>query len=88
LAGAAYVPIEAGLPPGRIEALLSSGAIRCALVQHGEALRREGTATLTIDDAFLEAAKHAEADTRPEDFAPADAAQSDLAYVLYTSGST
>ncbi|ARS66228.1 non-ribosomal peptide synthetase [Sinorhizobium meliloti] len=88
LAGAAYVPIEAGLPAGRIEALLSSGSIRCALVQHAAVLHREDTATLTIDDAFLEEARHAEADTRPEDFAPADAAQSDLAYVLYTSGST
>ncbi|RXH11362.1 non-ribosomal peptide synthetase [Bradyrhizobium guangzhouense] len=88
LAGAAYVPIEAGLPAARREALLSNGSIRCSLVQDAAMQDAEGRACLIVDDAFLEQAQHTEADTRPEEFAPVDSAQEDLAYVLYTSGST
>lgn len=88
LAGAAYVPIEAGLPAARIEALLSNGPVRCSLVQDTAAQDREGMASLTVDEAFLERAQSTEADTRPEHLAPVDSAQGDLAYVLYTSGST
>ncbi|MCA1438361.1 MULTISPECIES: non-ribosomal peptide synthetase [unclassified Bradyrhizobium] len=88
LAGAAYVPIEAGLPAARLEALLSNGPIRCSLVQDTAMQVCEGTVSLTVDGAFQERAQHTEADTRPEDLAPVDSAQGDLAYVLYTSGST
>lgn len=88
LAGAAYVPIEAGLPAARTDALLSNGPIRCTLVQDASVQDREGIASLTVDDAFLERARHTEAETRPEDLTPVDSAQGDLAYVLYTSGST
>ncbi|MGB8843146.1 MAG: amino acid adenylation domain-containing protein [Aliidongia sp.] len=84
LAGAAYVPLEAGLPARRIDALLANGPMCCTLVQQD----RPGAASLVIDDAFLERALQAEAHTRPEDLVPAGAEQGDLAYVLYTSGST
>lgn len=86
MAGGAYLPIDADLPPRRIDELLRDGRVRCAIVQDGiEA--GAGTEQLSVDDTFLAAAPTgAAADV--SDAGRPDAGQEDLAYILYTSGST
>ncbi len=89
VAGAAYLPIDADLPPARVVALVASGGVRSVLTQ-GRCAPTLGPEieSLTIDGTFLDAAWAAEAGTRAEDVSPAEADQADLAYILPTSGST
>ncbi|MBR1217845.1 amino acid adenylation domain-containing protein [Bradyrhizobium sp. U87765 SZCCT0131] len=82
LAGAAYLPLGAGLPEARLRALLRESAVRCVLSQQdtgdiaGTELDR-----IVVDASLFDAAEA----NSPMAF---DGDQRDLAYVLYTSGST
>jgi amino acid adenylation domain-containing protein len=82
IAGAAYLPIDPSLPVGRIWYMLDDGRVRCVLT-NVRTDAAEGRPTLFLDQ------------TPPMDqgclgtVAPhPDADSSDLAYVLYTSGTT
>ena len=75
LAGAAYLPVDAGLPAERIRYMLSDGRVWLVLSNVG--WQAEGFETL---DTF---------DRSPATVARLpDASADDLAYVLYTSGTT
>lgn len=84
VAGAAYLPVDAGLPDRRIAALLADGNVRCTVVQGDRA--PAGGERIVVDDAFLDAA--IAEDAGAVEPAVAGASPDDLAYVLYTSGST
>jgi amino acid adenylation domain-containing protein len=80
LAGAAYLPIDATLPEERQRYMLADGRVRCVLTN--------------VDPAWDGAVLELDASRPAEDAAPAGlpplpgAGQDDLAYVLYTSGTT
>jgi amino acid adenylation domain-containing protein len=85
MAGGAYLPVDAALPPERVRYMLRDGGVRCVLTNAGwQAGHDDGIDTLTLDVAS------------PLDPSPAEpgyaplpgAAPDDLAYVLYTSGTT
>lgn len=82
-AGAAYLPVDPELPPARVAHLLSDGAVRSVLTIAGEreadVLRGIALERMYVDERLRPAARHA-----PVAVATGD----DLAYVLYTSGST
>lgn len=81
-AGAAYLPVDATLPPARIAALLERGEVRVALTQSFVDDRVSwpvGVERLAVDELA------GGADTAPVD-CPAE--PGDLAYVIFTSGST
>jgi amino acid adenylation domain-containing protein len=82
MAGGAYLPIDMALPEARIAHLLKDGDIRSVLVISGEvpqAVHDRGCVALDVT---------ALAPGRQEPIEPARSSQGDLAYVLYTSGST
>jgi pyochelin synthetase len=79
LAGAAYLPIDAGLPAERRAYMLRDGGVRCVLTN--VAGEQDG------DVLVLDATRPVEEDA-PEYVPPADASPDDLLYVLYTSGTT
>jgi amino acid adenylation domain-containing protein/non-ribosomal peptide synthase protein (TIGR01720 family) len=81
--GAAYLPIDPGLPPTRLLFLLEHGEARTVLTQSHLATRIDWPADverLDIDGAELEGVSGEPVDC--------PAAPSDLAYVIFTSGST
>ncbi|MGW0910084.1 non-ribosomal peptide synthase/polyketide synthase, partial [Streptomyces sp. NPDC002853] len=83
-AGAAYLPIDAQLPPDRIAFMLADSGARVLLTAAEAAVPVEtppGVATVTLDDPDLPAAY-------PEDAPPVTSHHAQLAYVIYTSGST
>jgi pyochelin synthetase len=90
LAGAAYLPVDASLPPERIRYMLSDGQVRLALSNvgwHDETLSAISTLDLTTP-AGGEAADDSAGSQGP-DWSPLPGANpDDLAYVLYTSGTT
>ncbi|MFD9621941.1 amino acid adenylation domain-containing protein [Streptomyces virginiae] len=77
LAGAAYLPIDAGLPDERRAYMLRDGGVQCVLTN----VPSEEPNTLLLDETqpLMPVAPW-----EP----PADAHVDDLAYVLYTSGTT
>ncbi|MEU8181975.1 amino acid adenylation domain-containing protein [Micromonospora sp. NPDC049047] len=82
-AGAAYVPIDAGVPAERLRLLIESAGIDCVLTQswvEAEARWPDGVTVLAVDGARV-------ADFPAEAPSPATAPD-DLAYVIFTSGST
>ncbi len=82
LAGAAYLPIDPGVPTERLHTLLAQGAATIALTQHAVAADQvwpESMKTLAIDTLVPEETCPALADVQTP---------TDLAYVIYTSGST
>lgn len=74
LAGAAYLPVDAGLPPERIRYMLTDGQVKLALSNVGWSA--DGIQTL---DSF---------EGSVAGLIPSQASADDLAYVLYTSGTT
>jgi amino acid adenylation domain-containing protein len=81
-AGAAYVPLDAAYPDARLDAMIEPSKLRCTLVFDGEdlpaAVRERGGRLIAV--ASLQDA--ASAATLPA------VRGDDLAYVLFTSGST
>jgi pyochelin synthetase len=99
MAGGAYLPVDAGLPPERAAYMLRDGRVRCVLTNTGwrPALAGAGGAVPGVldigprgplgpdghgGDGAVTAAGHAEWQPVP------GATPDDLAYVLYTSGTT
>ncbi|HEX6355481.1 amino acid adenylation domain-containing protein [Actinophytocola sp.] len=78
LAGAAYLPVDAALPAERRNYLLTDGRVRCVLTNVDWS--DDGRDTLALD-----ARRPAEPVTSR---VAAEAGSDDLAYVLYTSGTT
>ena len=82
-AGAAYLPIDAGLPAERLQKLLNHGEVSIALTQDrhiGNIQWPEGAEALALSQEELRAL--------PSDRPSGDIRREDLAYVIYTSGST
>ena len=79
LAGAAYVPVELPLPPARIRPLLQRAGVALALT-HAVPAGLDWPCAAADVDALLAAA--------PLPWRPCRPAAGDLAYVLFTSGST
>ncbi|MCP4920538.1 MAG: amino acid adenylation domain-containing protein, partial [Proteobacteria bacterium] len=76
--GAAYLPVDAGLPHSRRALLLERSGATVAVVQPG--VEVAGLACVVVDRALLE-----EEEDTAFDFVQTS---TDLAYVIYTSGST
>jgi amino acid adenylation domain-containing protein len=90
-AGAAYVPLEASLPPERLSFILRDAAISLVLTQHPLAAGRafafqaaSPTRVLCIDELRDELAR-ADKESPPDDALPDERAP---AYILYTTGSS
>ncbi|MFI6151953.1 amino acid adenylation domain-containing protein [Kitasatospora sp. NPDC051170] len=82
LAGAAYLPVDAALPEERRRYMLADGEVRCVLTDV-DGVDPDGRAVLRLD------ATDPAPTGAPEPFEPpAGAHPDDLAYVLYTSGTT
>jgi amino acid adenylation domain-containing protein len=82
-AGAAYLPIDPGLPAPRLLELLTLGGARIVLTQaHVRPLLRvpDGVEVICIDDPDVQAQSSAPLEPRQHG--------SDLAYVIFTSGSS
>ncbi|WP_404362460.1 amino acid adenylation domain-containing protein [Corallococcus coralloides] len=82
-AGAAYVPIDAHLPPARLRYLLENTDARQVLTQSWLTLDLSG-----VDPGAVLAIDGPEAQRPPADALPSVQRPEDLAYVIYTSGST
>lgn len=81
MAGGAYLPVDASLPAERVRYMLRDGAVRCVLTN--TAWRPEGAPSPVVLDLTEPSA------TTSDSWSPGpDAAPDDLAYVLYTSGTT
>lgn len=78
-AGAVYVPIDTGAPAARVEKILADCGVSCLLVDQARNTAR--------DDA-LPVIEIAEASATSVQFDTVGQAPEDLAYILYTSGST
>jgi amino acid adenylation domain-containing protein len=77
MAGAAYLPVDAALPPARRDFMLRDGKVRCVLTNAGP---QDADHVLALD------AREDVPDIPCTP--PGDASPDDLAYVLYTSGTT
>jgi amino acid adenylation domain-containing protein len=83
MAGAAYLPVDAALPAERIQYMLRDGLVRSVLTNCGwQADPGSGIETLPVDAAAPASGG------RPQYQPLPDASPDDLAYVLYTSGTT
>lgn len=86
LAGGAYLPVDAALPETRVRYMLRDGAVRCVLTNAGwQAGQGDGIDVLRLDAASPLAARRPAGAGDP---ALPGAGPDDLAYVLYTSGTT
>ncbi|HET8658429.1 MAG TPA: amino acid adenylation domain-containing protein [Micromonosporaceae bacterium] len=90
-AGAAYLPIDAGLPAARIGFMAADACVRVVVAGQAEAalvdaaVTDAGAAVVCVDDPQVSAA----IGSLPADPAPERSLRPDgLAYVIYTSGST
>ncbi|MEU2794794.1 amino acid adenylation domain-containing protein [Streptomyces sp. NPDC007100] len=86
-AGAAYVPVDTGYPAERVRLLLTDvapAAVVCARSTRGSLPEDIAAPVLVLDDPRATAAVAA----CPADGAPVTVSAEDLAYVMYTSGST
>jgi non-ribosomal peptide synthetase-like protein len=88
-ARAAYVPLDAGLPPDRLSYIVSDAGVRVVLTRSYLAARVAalGNAVTPLD---LDEAESLIAAQRPDRLGRAEAGDpvDDLCYVIYTSGST
>ncbi|MFJ1867556.1 amino acid adenylation domain-containing protein [Streptomyces sp. NPDC088097] len=82
LAGAAYLPVDAGLPAARQDYMLADGKVRCVLTNTGWS-PAGATASLAALDLTGPVPGPVEVPARLPGSDP-----DDLAYVLYTSGTT
>ncbi|MCV2458214.1 amino acid adenylation domain-containing protein [Streptomyces sp. ICN988] len=82
--GAAYLPIDASLPPERIHRLLALGEVDLALTQTPVRHRLDWPSELTVLDVSDPSGWPHETDAPLNDVQSA----TDLAYVIFTSGST
>ncbi|MGH3738310.1 MAG: amino acid adenylation domain-containing protein [Micromonosporaceae bacterium] len=88
LAGAAYLPVDATLPVARQRYLLTDGQVRCVLTNTDLGYDGDWRVYQVDAAAPLNSAPEAASEAAPE-AAPAPGADpDDLAYVLYTSGTT
>jgi len=88
LAGGAYLPVDAGLPDERVRYMLRDGQVRCVLTNAGwQPPAGDGTNALLLDAAAA-AAPAAPAAAGAGRTGQAPGHPDDLAYVLYTSGTT
>src|SRR6185369_8630033 len=85
-AGAAYVPIEPGLPSERVSYMLADAGIEWVLVESGQMaeLPLGGVDVVLMDGASSDPDWMAAA----ADHEPIHVRSEQLAYILYTSGST
>jgi amino acid adenylation domain-containing protein len=83
-AGAAYAPLDPGYPPERLGLMIQDTRARVILASADAAriLPAEGSTILLLEELAALTAK------APSGAAPALAGPTDLAYVMYTSGST
>ncbi len=98
MCGAAYVPVDPVAPPARAAYILGDCAVSCVVTDEDRlamlAERDEPGRFVVVVDATTAVGdgrctwEEAVAGPVPEGFAPVPAAPDDLAYVLYTSGST
>jgi amino acid adenylation domain-containing protein len=85
MAGGAYLPADAGLPAQRVRYMLGDGKVRCVLTNTGwrpEDSAPESSAPNVLDVDLVSPASAGHWSPAPE------ATPDDLAYVLYTSGTT
>ncbi|MET9608537.1 amino acid adenylation domain-containing protein [Streptomyces sp. NPDC006512] len=92
LAGAAYLPVDAGLPAARRDYMLADGRVRCVLTNTAPPGTGPGTGTADTAAsgaglAVLDLTGPAEGRAEVPDRLPGSHPD-DLAYVLYTSGTT
>jgi amino acid adenylation domain-containing protein len=91
-AGAAYLPVDPGYPPGRITFMLTDARPAVILAAAGTAAvipRPAPAPVLELDDPAVAAELAAAPDGSPSDGGqPAPALPAHPAYVIYTSGST
>jgi pyochelin synthetase len=80
MAGGAYLPVDAALPARRVRYMLGDGKVRCVLTNTGWRAEDDALSVLDTDLITPASAGH---------WSPAPGASpDDLAYVLYTSGTT
>ena len=79
--GAAYLPIDPGLPAARIEFMIADAAPIAAITTAGLAERLDGCDVVVVD------INDPRIDTQPSTALPAPAPD-DLAHIIYTSGTT
>jgi pyochelin synthetase len=84
LAGAAYLPIDAALPAERQNFMLADGRVRCVLTN----VEWSDTSGRGLEVLALDAARPVETDGPAGIPLAAGANPDDVAYVLYTSGTT
>lgn len=84
LAGAAFVPVDAGYPMDRIELMLEDSRPRTVLVskRHRSLVERPGRDIVEIDETVLTGSPAGSSTALP------DVEAGSLAYVIFTSGST
>ena len=83
-AGAAYVPLDPTWPAERLALLVGSAGVRTVLAQAhlSELLPRRGETAVLLDEGWPEIA------ARPPEMPAVRASEDNLAYALFTSGST
>ena len=85
LAGAAYLPIDAGVPTERLTYLLEHGEVQLVLTQSWLMSRWQWPEAITCVSVDTLSRQEVESS---EDLPPLVQSLEDLAYVIYTSGST
>jgi amino acid adenylation domain-containing protein len=89
LAGGAYLPIDAGLPAGRVRYMLHDGRVRHVLTNAAwRGSCGDGVAVLDLEPAGTAGPAPAGPPAAEAGFPLPGAGPDDLAYVLYTSGTT
>ena len=87
--GAAYVPLDPEAPVNRLAYIVGDCAIRCLLTSARKTEQASGFATVGAGvDNLLVLDADPEVDKAPTEPVIADVIDQDLAYILYTSGST
>lgn len=80
--GAAYIPIDPHFPKDRIEYMLQDSAAKMLICSAGYAIKTNGSECISIDTAITESQNYSSQNP------PIQYKESDIAYLMYTSGST